>query len=576
MTARADLVIRNGRIIDGTGSEAVEADIAVTNGRIVAVGSDVPAGREEIDARGAYVTPGFIDLHTHYDGQVTWENQLSPSSAHGVTTAIIGNCGVGFAPCKPEERELLICLMEGVEDIPHPVLAEGLPWTWESFPDYLDLLASRQFDMDVGAYLPHAPLRVYVMGQRAVDLEQATPDDLAKMQVLAREGIAAGAMGIATSRTLYHRSSDGNSIPTLRASEDELHILAGAMKEEGRGIFQLAGDIVAESEGVDFLERINRLSGRPVTFSYGTPNTPFPHWASLFDKVEAVNAEGGSLYPQVLPRAVGVLLGFELTMTPFDTSATFKSLGHLPFEEKIKALGSPEIRSQILGEVGEVAGENSIASHVRQFGSMFVLGDPPEYEQPPERSIAAMAASRGISPDELAYDLLLENGGRTYLYLAMANYADGRLDVVATMLSHRDTLPGLGDGGAHCGTICDGSYSTFLLTYFARDRKEGRLTLPEAVRKLTSAPAGVIGLHDRGVVAPGYRADLNIIDFDKLQLHAPRVTYDLPAGGRRLVQDADGYLATIVNGTIVRRDGVATGALPGRLLRGEQKAPSIG
>lgn len=569
----ADLVIRDGVVIDGTGADLREVDIAIADGKIVAIGSHLSAGREEIDAKGAYVTPGFVDLHTHYDGQVTWENRLAPSSAHGVTTAIIGNCGVGFAPCKPDEHELLIRLMEGVEDIPHPVLSQGLPWTWESFPDYLNLLASREFDMDVGAYLPHAPLRVYVMGQRAVDLEQATGDDLAQMEALAREGMAAGAMGIATSRTLYHRSSDGRSIPTLRASEDELHVLAGVMRDAGSGVFQLAGDIVAQPEGVAFLERINRISGRPVTFSYGTSNTPQADWFSLFDRVEAINRAGGGLYPQVLPRAVGVLLGFELTLTPFDTAPTFQSLSDLPLAEKIAALRSAETRARILGEIGEITPESSIASHVRQFGSMFVLGDPPDYEQPPECSIAAMAAREGVAPAELAYDILLQDAGRTYLYLAMANYADGKLDAVSSMLNCRDTLPGLGDGGAHCGTICDGSYSTFLLTHFARDRHDGRLPLAEAVRKLTSAPAQVIGLHDRGVIAPGYRADLNIIDFDRLRLHPPRTSYDLPGGGRRLVQDADGYRATIVNGVAVRRNGVPTGALPGRLVRGAQQSP---
>lgn len=569
-----DIVIRGGMVVDGTGAEALAADVAISGGVIVAVGPDLPAGAQEIDASGAIVTPGFVDLHTHYDGQVTWENRLLPSSAHGVTTAIIGNCGVGFAPCKPDQRELLIRLMEGVEDIPHPVLAQGLPWTWESFPDYLNLLDSREYDMDVGAYLPHAPLRVFVMGQRALDLEQATGEDIRQMEALALEGMRAGAMGIASSQTLYHRSSDGNSIPTLRASEDEVHALARAIRDAGRGVFQLAGDIVAQPEGVAFLERINRVSGQPVTFSYGISNSPSDDWDALFDKVDAANAVGSALYPQVLPRAVGVLLGFELTLTPFDTSPTFKGLSALPFDRKVAALRDAETRRRIIGELGELKTESSIASHVQQFGYMFVLGDPPDYEQPPERSIAAMAARKGVHAAELAYDLMLENGGRNYLYLAMANYPDGRLNAVSRMLRHRDSMPGLGDGGAHCGTICDGSYSTFLLSYFARDREEGRLPLTEAIRKLSSAPARMIGLDDRGVIAPGYRADINVIDFDKLALHSPRVTYDLPAGGRRLVQDATGYRATLVKGVPVLRDDKATGALPGRLVRGAQPSPA--
>jgi N-acyl-D-aspartate/D-glutamate deacylase len=411
------------------------------------------------------------------------------------------------------------------------------------------------------------------MGDRAVRLEAATDDDLAEMAALAREGLDAGAMGIATSRTLFHRSSDGNPIPTLRASEEELVMLAGAMRETGKGIFQLTGDLFGTADGVDLLRQLNAESGRPVTFTTGTGNSAPYYWQALLDRVRDANQDGASLHPQILPRAVGVLLGFELTLNPFSATPTYRTLADLPLQEKLTALRRPEIRERILSEGAAIEPGLSIGSHIRQFQSMFQLGDPPRYEQPPEASVAGRAERLGAMPDALAYDLLLEKDGRAQLYLAIANYPDGNLDAVSAMMRHPDTLPGLGDGGAHCATICDGSYSTFLLTYHARDREGLRLSVSAAVRKLTAAPAEVIGLHDRGRIAPGYKADINIIDFDRLAIRAPTVTHDLPGGGRRVVQRADGYRATIVNGVPVYRDGEPTGALPGRLVRGGQPTP---
>lgn len=575
MSAEFDLVIRGGMVVDGSGGEPVLADVAVRGGKIAAIADGLATGAEEIDARGLLVTPGFVDVHTHYDGQVTWENRLTPSSEHGVTTAIIGNCGVGFAPCKPNQRDLLVRLMEGVEDIPHPVLAEGLPWCWESFPDYLDFLAGRAFDMDVGAYLPHAPLRVYVMGRRALDLEPGGEDDLQKMAELAREALRAGAIGVATSRTLFHRSSDGNPIPTQRAAEDELFALAQVMREEDAGVFQLTGDDLDRPQGVDLCRRLGQVSGRPVTFSFGTANAPPFGWPDALRHVAEANRVGPPLHPQILPRAVGLLLGWELTLNPFYTTPTCRSLEHLPLDQRIVELRRPEVRDRILGEAVESRPTNPLGAYVRQFGSMFLLGDPPQYEQPPQDSIAGLAARRGQTPEALAYDLMLREGGRAQLYLAMANFPEGKLDAVETMLRHPDTIPGLGDGGAHCGSICDGSYSTFLLSHFARDRRDGgRLPIPLAVRKLTSMPAQALGLLDRGRLAPGYKADINVIDFAQLRLRPPEVRYDLPGGGRRLVQRAEGYRATIVSGTPVYRDGEATGALPGRLVRGGRSAPA--
>jgi N-acyl-D-amino-acid deacylase len=576
MAQEYDLVIRGGMIVDGTGGAPYEADVAIHGDRIAVVGSVDGAGREEIDAKGHLVTPGFVDLHTHYDGQVTWENRLAPSSAHGVTTAIIGNCGVGFAPCKPDQHELLIRLMEGVEDIPHPVLVEGLPWSWESFPEYLDFLSGRHFDIDVGAYMPHAPLRVYVMGQRGADRERATEADMARMADLLRESITAGALGIATSRTLFHRSSDGKSIPTLTASEEELSAMAMALKDCGAGILQFVGDMSKPDEYFGMMRRLAEQSGRPLTFSLGTSNVgPFV-WPDILKWVGEANDAGVSMHPQVMTRGIGLLLGHELTLNPFYMTDTYRALKDLPFEQRIAELRKPEIRARILSEQNPSDPKNMLGDSVRQFGTMFQLGDPPDYEQPPEASVAAEAARRGIAPEALAYDLMLEKGGHNLLYLAMANYSNGTLDAAFTMLSHRDVVPGLGDGGAHCGTICDGSYSTYLLTHFARDRKAGgHLSLPNAVRLLTRATAEVIGLLDRGLIAPGHKADINVIDFDRLRLHPPEIVADLPSGGRRLIQRADGYCATIVSGQVTYREGVATGVLSGRLVRGSQAPASV-
>jgi N-acyl-D-aspartate/D-glutamate deacylase len=574
MSSDYDLVIRGATIADGSGGELREADVAVRGDRIAAVGVVSGGGHEEIDAKGLLVTPGFVDLHTHYDGQVTWTDRLAPSSSHGVTTAIIGNCGVGFAPCKPDQHELLIRLMEGVEDIPHPVLVDGLPWCWESFPEYLDFLSQRRFDIDFGAYMPHAPLRVFVMGQRGVDREMATEADIAAMARLLKGAIQAGALGIATSRTLFHRSSDGKSIPTLTASEEELTAFAQVLKSQGAGILQIVGDLTDPPKAFGMMRRLAEGAGRPLTFSLGTGNNAPFIWPQILGWVEEANDAGIEIRPQVMPRAIGLVMGHELTLNPFYSTDTYRSLAGLPFAERIAALRDPEIRARILAEPANPDGKNALGAAVRNFGSMFLLGDPPDYEQPPQASIAARAARQGSSPESLAYDLLLENDGRNQLYLAMANYANGGLDAAAAMLNHRDVVPGLGDGGAHCGTICDGSYSTYLLTHFVRDRKGERIDLAKAVRRLSRETAEIIGLEDRGLVAPGYKADINVIDFDKLGLHAPEIVRDLPGGGRRLHQRADGYVATIVGGAVTYRDGAPTGALPGRLVRGGQAGPA--
>lgn len=560
-----DLVIRSGTIVDGSGGEPFTGDVGVRDGRIAAVGQGLEAGAEEIDASGKIVTPGFVDVHTHYDGHVTWEQRLKPSSFHGITTAIIGNCGVGFAPCRPDERDTLIRLMEGVEDIPFPVLATGLPWTWETYPEYLDFLASRSFDMDVACYVPHAALRVYVMGERGANREPATAEDIAQMRALYGEALEHGAIGIGTSRTLFHRSSDGKPIPTLEAGEAELFGFADEMRARGKGVFQIVEDMHLPDATLDNVVALADRSRRPVTFTIGTPNERPLAWRRHLAQLQAANDRGLTVRGQVLPRGVGMMLGHQLTLNPFYSTPTYAALAHLPLAERLVELRKLEVKAAILAEAPDPDTASMLGRVVRQFGTMFELGNPPDYEQPPENSIAARAAREGREPEDLAYDLLL--GKDATLYLAMANFTDGKLDAVGEIMRHRDIVPGLGDGGAHCGTICDGSYSTYMLMYWARDRAEGRMALPDVVRWLSHDTAALMGLADRGLIAPGLRADINVIDFDGLHLHAPEITHDLPGGMPRLVQRADGYTATVVNGTAVYRDGQPTGELPGRLIR---------
>ena len=570
-----DLVIRSALVVDGTGAEPFNADVAVSGGRIVEVGAVSARGREEIGAKGLILTPGFVDIHTHYDGQVTWENRLVPSSSHGVTTVVMGNCGVGFAPCRPDQHEMLIQLMEGVEDIPHPVLVDGLPWTWETYPQYLDFLASRRYDMDICGYVPHAPVRVYVMGRRGADREPATAADLEQMARIVREAVEAGAMGFSTSRTFFHRSSDGKSTPSFEAAEDELMALALALKDSGRGVMQLITDFESPDQTFSLLRRLVQRSGRPLSVSLleGTYGPMTLRWRDVLDWAAEATAAGLPIKAQVLSRAIGVMLGHELTLNTFYTCKSYVELARLPFEERVRELRRPEVRARILSESADPDPTIVLGRLAREFDHMFLLGDPPDYEQPFEQSVAARARRLGITPEELVYDLMLERGGRNYLYVTLCNYEYGSLDSSLQMMRHPGAVLGLGDGGAHCGTICDGSYPTFMLTHWVRDRARGeRLPLPLVVKWLSRDTAQAVGLQDRGVIAPGCKADLNLFDLDRLHLHAPEVAHDLPSGGRRLVQRAEGYTATIVSGVVVHREGRPTGALPGRLVRGAQFA----
>ena len=572
--AAFDLVIRNGQVIDGTGGGAFEADVAVKDGRIVQVGAVAGKGAEEIDATGKLVTPGFVDIHTHYDGQATWDQHMQPSAWHGVTTVVMGNCGVGFAPCKPEDHDRLIRLMEGVEDIPFPVLTEGLPWNWESFPDYLDALDRRSFDVDIGTQLPHAALRVFVMGERGANREPASPADIAAMAAIAQKAVEAGALGFSTSRTLNHRTSDGQPTPTLTAGEDELTGVAMGLAAAGKGVLQVVSDFADPREEFAMLRRIVEASGRPLSFSLvQSPRGP-DSWKTMLGALSDATAAGLPMKAQVAGRPVGVLLGFELTLNPFSHTGAWQSVAKLSFPERVARLQDAGFRAALLGEATPAGGHAIAAGLTRNWPIMFLMGEEPDYEQTPEQTVAQLAAARGITPDELALEHMLSNGGRGMLYLPFLNYADGSLDPSYAMLTHPDTVPGLSDGGAHVGMICDGSFPTSNLTLWTRDRTRGpKLGVEEVIRMQTRDTAQAVGLYDRGLVAPGYRADLNVIDYGNLSLKAPRVAYDLPSGGRRLIQRAEGYVATIVAGQITYRDGEPTGALPGRLLRGSQAAP---
>jgi N-acyl-D-amino-acid deacylase len=570
-----DLIIRNGLVVDGCGGEPFQADVAVKDGRIAAVGAIDGAGAEEIDATGKLVTPGFVDIHTHYDGQAIWSNQLNPSSSHGVTTVVVGNCGVGFAPCRPADHDLLIKVMEGVEDIPGVVMAEGLPWNWETFPEYLDALDANPRDIDIAAYLPHSPLRVYAMGERGANREAATPEDLAKMRTLAREAIQAGAVGFASSRQFIHRTKAGEQIPSFDAAGAELEAIAQGLSDAGDGVVQVVLNTPFQSwdDELKLLRNIARTSGRPTTFSMGVSNTgPETVWKDALSIVDSANAAGEAVTAQVFPRPIGMVTGHELTVNPFCLCPSYQALNHLDFGARIAELRKPVVRARIVAE--KPADGHPLAVIGRNWDWMFPFGDPPNYEPPLDTSIGAQARAKDVPPEEVAYDYLLEQDGTAKLYVALGNYQDGRLDAVLDMMNHKHTVLGLGDGGAHYGVICDASFPTFMLTYWTRDRTGERISLANAVRALAFEPAQVLGLKDRGLIREGYKADLNVIDYDRLALHAPEIKYDLPAGGRRLDQGATGYDATIVSGQIIRRADRATGTLPGRLIRGSQRAPS--
>jgi N-acyl-D-aspartate/D-glutamate deacylase len=573
MSADFDLVIRGGTVFDGSGEQGFEGDVAITGGRIAGVGRRVNGkGREEIDAKGKIVTPGFVDIHTHYDGQATWDKHLTPSAWHGVTTAVMGNCGVGFAPCRANDHDMLIRLMEGVEDIPGVVLTEGLKWNWETFPEFLDALEAHPHDIDFAAQVPHGALRVYVMGERGANRDPATAGDIREMAAIARDAVKAGALGFSTSRTLNHRTSDGQPTPTLTAAEDELVGIAMGLKAANAGVLQVVSDFADPARELTMLRRMVADSGRPLSFSLLQSDRGPEAWKMLLGWVDQCNADGLPVRAQVCGRPVGLLLGLSLTLNPFSAHPSYKTIEHLPFAERLKLLRTPEWRAKLLNETPN-SDNPFVKAVLRNFAKMFPLADPPNYEPTADESLGARAAQRNVSPEELAYDWMLQDDGRALILFPFLNYADDNLEPALAMMRHPHTVLGLGDGGAHVGMICDGSFPTSMLTHWTRDRTRGaKLPLEWVIKAQSRDTAAAVGLHDRGLLKPGYKADLNVIDHARLTLHRPKVAYDLPAGGRRLVQYADGYEATVVSGAVTYRNGKATGALPGKLIRGAKSA----
>jgi N-acyl-D-amino-acid deacylase len=575
-----DLIIRGGKIVDGTGREPFVGDVAVTNGLIAAVGESVEGeAAQVIDATDRVVTPGFVDIHTHYDGQVTWDDQMSPSSGHGVTTLVMGNCGVGFAPVRPGQEDWLIQLMEGVEDIPGTALVEGMSWGWETFPEYLDILEQRRLSVDVGTQVAHGAVRGYVMGERGARNEPATPEDIAQMRAIVREAIEAGALGVTTSRVLGHRAMDGEPVPGTFAAHDELFALGYALRDAGTGVFELAPagadgqDVIKAPVEMAWMRKLSAEIGRPVTFGMNQVLDDPEQWRMLLEESLQACGDGSQCYPQVAGRPFGMLLGLQ-THHAFAKRPTFISLAHLPLPELVARLREPEVRAAILAEDNLPANRSIVWDEVPAAIEGFLfrvypLGTVPDYEPRPEHSVIKLAEAKGVAPLELFYDLMLEDEGRAMMILPIYNYAWESHDVIREMLLHPQSVSGLSDGGAHCSMICDASIPTYMLTHWARDRSRGeRLPLEFVVKKQTKDTATLYGLGDRGSLEVGLRADLNVIDFDNLRLNSPWMAHDLPAGGRRLLQDADGYDYTIVAGEITRDHGKDTGARPGRLLRG--------
>ncbi len=568
-----NLVIRNALIVDGTGTPAQLGDVAIDDNKIVGVGDKQGQGHREIDARGNMLSPGWVDVHTHYDGQATWDPLLTPSCWHGVTTAVMGNCGVGFAPAKPNRRDWLIGLMEGVEDIPGTALAEGIEWNWETFPEYLDALDQHQMAMDIATQVPHGAVRAYVMGERAVSDVAASAEERQQMAAIVGEAIAAGAVGFSTSRTVLHRSIDGELVPGTEADAIELLEIAAAMGKNGGAVFEVASDLAPETAELEWMDKIIDGAGCPVTYACVQNDEDPRQWQRLLDYAAD---RGRGMYPQVAIRPPGVLMCLEGTH-PFTGRPSYLAIENLPLAERVKEMRRPEVREKILAEAGDHPARllrllfmegKAMRSTIRDYDRLFVLGDPPDYEPSAERSVSAIAKTRALSEEAAAYDLLLDNDGKNFLYSPLFNYNAGNYDAAREMMLHSNSILGISDGGAHCGIICDASAPTYLLQHFVRDRQRGpKINLEHAVKMQTHDTAALYGFKDRGVIAPGMRADLNIIDLETVGLPLPEMVYDLPASGQRLIQKAHGYELTLVNGEVTFESGSHTGALPGKLVR---------
>lgn len=565
-----DLVIRNGLVVDGTGAPARCADVAIDNGQVSIVGEAADGAREEINAQGLLVTPGFVDIHTHFDGQITWDPLLTPSFWHGVTTIVMGNCGVGFAPAAPNRRDWLIGLMEGVEDIPGAALSEGMRWGWESFPEYLDYIDGVPKAIDIGTQVPHGAVRAYVMGERGAQNEDANPEDIAEMAAIVKEGIEAGALGFSTSRTLAHRAIDGEPVPGTFAAEDELFGIGRVLGELGTGVYEVApagvtgDDTNAPALEIAWMRKLSSEIRRPVTFAMVQHDNEPEAWRQAFEASLEALGEGAEIYPQVAARGISVLLTLR-GRHPFIHSPAYRELDGVDWGERAALMREPQLRERILSE----AASPDAALGFLMWHKLFPMSDPPNYEPEPSENVAARAEAVGAAPIEFAYDFLTEGTGENVLFAPLFNYANGDLEPTREMLLHPRSAIGLSDGGAHCGVICDASMPTFLLTHWTRDRERGeRLPLEWVVKRMTHDTADLYGLGDRGMLKPGLKGDVNVIDYEALQLERPQAVHDLPTNAMRLIQKSRGYVATVVSGEVISRNGEETGARPGRLIRG--------
>jgi N-acyl-D-aspartate/D-glutamate deacylase len=573
-----DLVIRGGTVVDGTGAPGFPADVAVDGGVITAIGSISTKGREEIDASGKIVTPGFVDIHTHYDGQATWDSEMAPSSWHGVTTVVMGNCGVGFAPAKPDKHDWLIGLMEGVEDIPGTALAEGMTWDWETFPEYMDALERRPRTIDVATHVPHGAVRAYVLGEREMPGAVPTAEDIAEMSRIVEEGIRAGALGFSTSRTVLHKSIDGELVPGTTATEEELIGIGRAMGRVGHGVFEMASDLKREWNEFGWMGKLSRETGLPVTFAALQSIAKELPLDEQIATMRAENDNGANIVAQIALRGTGIIMAWQGTVHPFRFKPAWTEIEALPWDEQLTHLKDPAFKARMLAEEN-VWPESDILDLLQVVaGGWFIQFemDPDfDYEPAASASIMARAQAVGVSGAEYAYDLLMKDDGRGLIYFPILNYADGNLDFLHALQNSDDCVNSLSDGGAHCGTICDAASPTFMLQHWVRDRKGGTIALEHAIKRQCHDTARLYGLNDRGVLKPGYLADINVIDLENVKLGKPWLAFDLPAGGKRLLQKADGYVATIKAGEVTFRDGRMTGALPGAVIRGPQNVAMV-
>ncbi len=575
-----DLIIRNGTIVDGTGSPRFTGDVAVKDGLIAAVGTVHGDAAEEIDAAGKVVAPGWVDIHTHYDGQATWDQEMAPSSWHGVTTAVMGNCGVGFAPAAPERHEWLIRLMEGVEDIPGTALAEGMTWDWETFPEYLDALEKLPRTIDLGTHVPHGAVRAYVLGDREQPGAVPTEDDIAKMSAIVEDGVRAGALGFSTSRTILHKSVDGELVPGTTATAEELIAIGRAMGRVGNGVFEMASDLRREWNEFEWMGALSRETGLPVTFAALQSIAKELPLDEQIAMMRAQNDNGANIVAQIALRGNGIIMAWQGTVHPFLFKPAWAEMAELPWEAKLAKLKDPQFKTRMLTEES-VYPEGSDVVEIYKIiaGGWFIQFEMDadfDYEPTQAESILARAAAAGVEGNEYAYDLLMKDEGKGFIYFPILNYADGNLDFLEALQASDDTVNSLSDGGAHCGTICDAASPTFMLQHWVRDRKRGgRISLETAVKRQCHDTARLYGLDDRGVLEPGYLADINVIDLEAVKLGKPWLAFDLPAGGKRLLQKAEGYDYTIKNGAVTFKRGTWTGATPGGLIRGPQRAAML-